>query len=366
MSSLLSIIYYYYYYCCQLHSLPRRTVVAAALRITMSRRTTIFWFLFWWKQSLSLLPSPRQLPPVPRWSSSTYRTATSDSNNNNNNNEENAFDLEVARQQLDKLIQKGEKVEPKKKKKEGKEYSVSRLISPYHEIALPPPPPMTAMERDRRLAEIKIIQRLVDDEDATDDLWELWFHERGVTARDGLKQADQLMSDPNTWKQCEMVLLNLLHKHGVYFVEPVNRLATLYYLQGRYDQSFKLCRVVLELKPWHFGALSGIVAVCIGKGDREAARFWADRRLPNMIAATSFPPLFSDDDNNSGAANPRRKEWVERAVHDATEALLAAEMRTTKSFGAPEDYYLKDENENSNTETDPGLEDDTNISDDWQ
>ncbi|GAX21633.1 hypothetical protein FisN_29Hh070 [Fistulifera solaris] len=312
----------------------------------MNRRTTIaaLLFLACWKHSeSSFLFSQRLFAPtsvVSRQSSSTCRTSKDD---------ENDFDVETARQNLDKLIKKGE--EPKKKK-EGKEYSVSRLISPYYEITLPPPPPMTAMERDRRLAEIKIIQRLTD-EDATDDLWELWFNERGATARDGLKQADQLMSDPNTWKQCEMVLLNLLHKHGVYFVEPVNRLATLYYLQGRYDQSFKLCQVVLELKPWHFGALSGIVAVCIGKGDREAARFWADRRLPNMVAASSFPP-FSD----TGAVNPRRKEWVERAVHDAAEALLAAEMRTAKSFGAPEDYYSKSE---SNTES---SKDD--MPDEWQ
>ena len=31
------------------------------------------------------------------------------------------------------------------------------------------------------------------------------------------------------------------------------------FLQGRYDDSVEMCLKVLELKPWHFGALSGIV-----------------------------------------------------------------------------------------------------------
>lgn len=43
------------------------------------------------------------------------------------------------------------------------------------------------------------------------------------------------------------------------WAEPVNQLATLRYMEGKYDESMQLCRRVLEMKPWHFGALGGMV-----------------------------------------------------------------------------------------------------------
>ena len=135
----------------------------------------------------------------------------------------------------------------------------------------------------------------------------------------------------------------------MYFVEAVNRLATLYFLQGRFDDSYNLCRVVLHLKPYHIGALSGIVQVCIGRGDREEARFWAQRRLPTLASGTSFPPFTRSTDGDGGAPrNPRRKKWCNQAINDAKKLLKIAEQNTSKSLGEPEDYYFQSQKRKTN------------------
>jgi hypothetical protein len=193
------------------------------------------------------------------------------------------------------------------------------------------------------VAEIQLLKRLEEGDDATADLWNLWYSERGTTAQTLLKESQELMAQANTksWKECEQKLTALIEDYGIYFVEPVNRLATLYFLQGRFEDAYKLCQVVLQVKPWHFGALSGIVQVCIGMGDRNAARAWAERRLPNIAAGASVAP-FAVGDDDDGPVNPRRTEWVEKAVANAKDRLKASETDTqTTFFGKPEDYYSR-------------------------
>lgn len=46
------------------------------------------------------------------------------------------------------------------------------------------------------------------------------------------------------------------------------RLATLYYLQGKFKESIAMCELVLDVKPWHFGCLSGITLCYAELGDR--------------------------------------------------------------------------------------------------
>ena len=104
--------------------------------------------------------------------------------------------------------------------------------------------------------------------------------------------------------------------------------------------------LILKIKPWHFGALSGIVQVCIGRGDRNGARFWAEQRLPNAVSGKSFPP-FSED----GPMNPRRQEWVEEQVNLAEKMLKKAERETKISFGE-KDTYHQDIRENKSSLTD--------------
>jgi hypothetical protein len=256
------------------------------------------------------------------------------------------FDVETARKQLESILSSSSSDDGTNPSSSSSSSSITannnfslKSFLESKDNKLPPPPPLSSIERDRRVAEIQLLKQLLLEEgnDATAALWALWYSERGSTAQTSLKQSEQLMGDPTSWKDCERKLTALIEEYGIYFVEPINRLATLYYLQGRFEDSYKLCQVVIQVKPWHFGALSGIVQVCIGMGDRNAARAWAERRLPNSVTGTSFPPFAED-----GPINPRRTEWVEKAVATAKEMLKTSETNTQKSFfGKPEDYYSR-------------------------
>ena len=176
------------------------------------------------------------------------------------------------------------------------------------------PPPLTTIGRARLDAEMECLSGLMDSDEPLSDLWSLWFEERGPSAAKELKAAEQLsMNGPQYWDEAETKLRALIEEHGVHWAEPVNRLATLMYLQGRLKESKELCEIVLAVKPWHFGALSGVVMVCAGLSDVSGARMWADRRLP---------PLRPDGDTTE-----RRILWVERAVKEALRAEQRAERR---------------------------------------
>ena len=55
----------------------------------------------------------------------------------------------------------------------------------------------------------------------------------------------------------------------------MNRLATLRFLEGDFEDSARLCLRVLHDKPWHFGASSGIVMVYAQMGNADDAKRWA-------------------------------------------------------------------------------------------
>ena len=254
--------------------------------------------------------------------------------NNDDPGEEPAscFDVEAARLQLESMV------EDTATKNANYNISLSQLLESNDFLSfLPPPPPLSTIERDRRLAEIVFLKRLEDSDEARAELWNLWYSERGSTAQSRLQQTDQLLGDPTTWADCETKLVQLIDDFGFYFVEPLNRLATLYFLQGKFQDSYKLCQIILKLKPWHFGALAGIVQVCLGMEDRNAARVWAEKRLPNIVTETSFSPFSAE----AQPVNPRRTEWVEEAVEKAKEMLKQAEKTTKQSLGKPEEYYNK-------------------------
>lgn len=203
------------------------------------------------------------------------------------------------------------------------------------------PPPLTTILRERKLTELTLLQSLDKSDDAVNELWALWFAERGPQAATLLLRAEELVSmGESKWSDAEELLWSLVEEHGVHWAEPVNRLATLYYLQGRMEESKELCEVVLQSKPWHFGALSGIVLVCAGMNDVSGARLWADRRLPPLL-----PQHTSGD---------RRAVWVRRACVDATNCLERAEKRS--NIGMEEMEFRKMRNWLQHVEEEEGEE----------
>ena len=213
------------------------------------------------------------------------------------------------------------------------------VISPHHlhpttdDVYIPRASPLTTIERERRETEVEILKHLALGDDMLSELMSFWMNERGSKAAARLLQAEAFTNQKETWNQAEMILLELVDMYGVHWVEPVNRLATLYYLQGRLHESERLCRTVLKIKPWHVGALSGIVLVYAAMDNAsDRARQWAARRLP---------PL------SPSGPNRRRHQWVERNVKEAEEALLQAEKRLKGIFGAKDTYPSLHSNSNT-------------------
>lgn len=244
----------------------------------------------------------------------------------NDNDDEHSFNIEEARKQLEALVgdsssqqQSSVAASPVIEKKQTT--ALPWRQSPRRdviEINLPEAPPLTLMDRERRLTELELLKHLAEGDKAIAALWEFWFQERGIQAASRLYNAVALSEQRDTWEKAEELLLDLIDTHGVHWAEPVNRLATLYYMQGRWDDAEVLCLTVLKVKPWHFGALSGIVLVYAAMNAPDKARQYAALRLPGTSPQGS---------------TRRRIEWTNRATEQATDALWNAEQRLADRFG---------------------------------
>lgn len=239
------------------------------------------------------------------------------------------FDIEAARQKLESILKAEDdddgrefiRVDAELTPSSERSTSFRLIASSLSKLPLPAAPLLTSIERERREAEIKVLQYLqYNNDDALSELWKLWFQERGAESEKLLKQGEEWASHPESWKQAEARYCELISIYGVHWAEPVNKLATLYFLQGKLEESVALCKVVIAVKPWHIGALSGIVAVYVGLQDLDKARLWAAGRLPALAP--------------TGTSNERRELWVNKAIEEAKRSLSAAEWRLKESFGS--------------------------------
>jgi len=209
-------------------------------------------------------------------------------------------------------------------------------------------PLLTSIGRERLETEIQLLESLAESDGAISQLWDLWYTSRGPRAAEELMATEKLvaMGNPNAWKQAEEMLRKLIAKEGLYYVEPVNRLATLLFLQDRLEESLELCLLVLNLKPWHFGALSGIVMVYQGLGDTKGMMEFAGQRMPplpkNMeekmqIEAQALQRSVSGKSDLDDMVVETRQTWVYRMVDQAKAALLRDEMSLDESWDLDDD-----------------------------
>ena len=254
------------------------------------------------------------------------------------------FDIEAARQQLESMVPSDQ---PSQQARQPWPLSARHVDHHYQDLDdpleppqyvpatvdmpdLPPPPPLTSMERERRLAEIRLLQQLEFGDSVISDLWNLWFQERGPDAAKRLWHVEELTTQgPRHWHEVESELRALIEEHGVRWAEPVNRLATLLYMQGRLEEAEEMALAVLAVKPWHFGALSGLVMIYAGQQEPMRARQWAARRLPTYCP---------------GGLNRRRESWVQEAVTQVRDAMAESKERLRASFGAPDDHTTPGKN----------------------
>lgn len=106
-------------------------------------------------------------------------------------------------------------------------------------------------------------------EEATQELWRIWFHQKGVHGLSLLEQGQTLLQDGKV-DEAEDLLTELI-THQPDFAEAWNRRAVLYYMQGRYRNSLADCQQVVALNPIHFGALHGMGLCYAALGEYTAA-----------------------------------------------------------------------------------------------
>ena len=189
-----------------------------------------------------------------------------------------------------------------------------------------PPPPLTSAGKARLEKEIALLAKLADGDEAATQLSNLWQNARGPRAAKLLKVAESLltMGHPIAWRQAEELLLKVVQEEGVHFVEPLNHLGTLMFVQGRVQEAKELCELVLSQKPWHMGALLGAFSACKKLDDYKALVQYDQERMPQW---------------NEGPE--RRAQWVRRMVPKAEAYLQRAEEGLQNFFND----YGEDSNE---------------------
>jgi tetratricopeptide (TPR) repeat protein len=91
---------------------------------------------------------------------------------------------------------------------------------------------------------------------ATQDLWRIWFHQKGAYGLELLERS-QILLETGQVLEAEALLTRMIQDQPD-FAEAWNRRAVLYYVQGQYRKSLADCQQTAALIPHHFGALHGM------------------------------------------------------------------------------------------------------------
>ena len=91
---------------------------------------------------------------------------------------------------------------------------------------------------------------------ATKELWSLWNQQAGPEMEKELNEGTRLMGHQQL-EQALKVFRSLIEKCPS-FSEAHNKLATILYFMGQYEESVRECEETLRMNPHHFGALNGM------------------------------------------------------------------------------------------------------------
>ena len=91
---------------------------------------------------------------------------------------------------------------------------------------------------------------------ATHALWNLWLRQAGEKAEFRIRKGTKIMDIG----QHELAQKEFEDQVVDYpkFAEAHNKLATVLYLQRKYNESIKECEITLKMNPNHFGAWNGL------------------------------------------------------------------------------------------------------------
>lgn len=151
---------------------------------------------------------------------------------------------------------------------------------------------------------------------AMDSLWDCWFHAEGGTAYEQLRLGNSLMNvGPSSYEPAGDLFRQLIAEYPTW-VEAKNRLATLLWLEGKYEKSFKLCHQVLAANPTHFGALSGcwMVAERLGRHQEADHLAYGLRAICPACATATSGSVISAAANNNDIKNSSTPHKMQHAA----------------------------------------------------
>jgi tetratricopeptide (TPR) repeat protein len=108
-------------------------------------------------------------------------------------------------------------------------------------------------------------------------IWTFWRSFADAQSRELLEESRQaqLRFDYDE----ALLYLKALIKHAPQFAEGWNQLGYVYFLAGKYDESFKAIAHVLELEPMHYAALAGEGIILYQEGKIDEAQAPLKRAL---------------------------------------------------------------------------------------
>ena len=108
-------------------------------------------------------------------------------------------------------------------------------------------------------------------EHETRELWILWYGQEGAEMEKELNEGTRLM-DRQQHDEALEIFRSLVEKCPD-FSEAHNKLATLLFMMGKFEESVKECEEVLRRIPYHFGALNGM-GLCLFDLQRYEEAIW--------------------------------------------------------------------------------------------
>jgi tetratricopeptide (TPR) repeat protein len=134
---------------------------------------------------------------------------------------------------------------------------------------------LVSLRAENALAECLASQNPAAVRLATGGLWECWLNEQGPVARRQIEKGTQRMNEGDLESALD-IFARLVKKYPRW-AEAHNKQATALYLLGNARLSYKVCQVVVELKPHHFGAWNGM-ALCAAQLEKWPAALNAARQ----------------------------------------------------------------------------------------
>ena len=104
---------------------------------------------------------------------------------------------------------------------------------------------------------------------ATEELWQRWFYQKGVYGWESLQRSQALLVAGKI-AEAEALLTEMIEDQPD-FVEAWNRRAVLYFVTKKYQKSLDDCQIVVKLNPFHFGALHGMGLCYVALEEYSAA-----------------------------------------------------------------------------------------------